>query len=96
VPPDSVRFLLPDCCRVRGAGVRGHARHRVPGDLGEERLERREGLHDDGQPDQEPHEEPAHGGAPQYDEADSLHNSRSGARRRVLLMTARCLDAWFF
>lgn len=33
------------------AGVRGHPGYRVPGDLGEERLERREGFHDDGEPD---------------------------------------------
>lgn len=89
--------FISDCLRVRClpwaachtfAVVRGLARDRVPGNLGEERVKRREGLHDDGQPDQEPHEEPAHGGAPRRDEADGLHTSRSGARRRMLLMAA--------
>lgn len=81
----ATRFYYPPAAAAP-TGVCGHPGDRVPRDLRQERIERREGLHDDGQPDQEPHEEPAHGGAPRGHEAHGLHTSLGGRLRRRMLL----------
>ena len=75
-----------DVATPRETGVRRHSGNRVPGDLGQERFERREGIHDDGEPDQVAHEEPAHRSASRRDQDHPLHTSPGvGVRQRVLL-----------
>lgn len=67
-------------------GIRGHSGNRVPGNLGQKRLERREGFHDDGIADQVAHEEPAHRTAPRGHQAHTLDTSlRRRGGRWVLL-----------